>query len=254
MIRLTAGATVTEFVHSAARKAAERKLAEQRIWRRDAEAWNSFTAIFDAEPRCDVFISYAHADEPTVLRLVELISSRGARPHRCGREYARAIRVRTRSRGRPLHLNAPAAAELAGRHIDPREALGGAATIASLLAQLLGERAPVLRPDTLDGRAVRVSNRAAIFRPAPGPITRSLREDYAKLSQLTQRDIAVGPLGALLEGMSDPYAGFTGVWPNQSIGPATLAQNEAVGRAMTSVLTVVTGPPGTGKSQISPTS
>ena len=53
VIRLAAeaaGATVTEFVLSAARIAAERKLAEQRIWRLDAAAWDSFTAILDAEP------------------------------------------------------------------------------------------------------------------------------------------------------------------------------------------------------------
>lgn len=54
VIRLAAeasGSTVTEFVVSAARLAAERKLAEQRVWRLDATAWDEFSAMIDAEPR-----------------------------------------------------------------------------------------------------------------------------------------------------------------------------------------------------------
>lgn len=45
-----AGSTVTEFVIGAARRAAERKLAEQRIWRLDATAWDEFSKVIDQEP------------------------------------------------------------------------------------------------------------------------------------------------------------------------------------------------------------
>ena len=54
VIRLAAeasGSTVTEFVVSAARMAAERKLAEQRVWRLDAAAWDEFSTMLDADPR-----------------------------------------------------------------------------------------------------------------------------------------------------------------------------------------------------------
>lgn len=54
VIRLAAevsGSTVTEFVVSSARLAAERKLAEQRLWRLDATAWDAFTAVLDGEPQ-----------------------------------------------------------------------------------------------------------------------------------------------------------------------------------------------------------
>ena len=53
VIRLAAeasGSTVSEFVLSAARVAAERKLAEQRIWRLDAKAWDQFATALDADP------------------------------------------------------------------------------------------------------------------------------------------------------------------------------------------------------------
>ncbi len=54
VIRLAAqasGSTVTEFVLSAARFAAERKLAEQRLWRLDAAAWDEFSTMLDADAR-----------------------------------------------------------------------------------------------------------------------------------------------------------------------------------------------------------
>ena len=44
------GATVTEFVVAAARLAAEQRLADQRIVRLDADAWDHFAASLDTDP------------------------------------------------------------------------------------------------------------------------------------------------------------------------------------------------------------
>lgn len=62
VIRLAAeasGSTVTEFVVSAARLAAERKLAEQRVWRLDAAAWDQVSATIDADPRPEHVVQIA---------------------------------------------------------------------------------------------------------------------------------------------------------------------------------------------------
>ena len=44
------GATVTEFVVAAARLAAERRLADQRLFKLDAGAWDDFAAALDRKP------------------------------------------------------------------------------------------------------------------------------------------------------------------------------------------------------------
>ncbi len=49
-----AGSSVTEFVLTASRLAAERKLAEQRLWRLDAAAWDELVDVLDSPvPRRD---------------------------------------------------------------------------------------------------------------------------------------------------------------------------------------------------------
>lgn len=79
-------------------------------------------------------------------------------------------------------------------------------------------------------------------------VTQHLFNDLEALKNVRPEDLASGPLGAIL-GLcaSDSYPPAV---PSASALPSNLEQEAAITAAMESVLTVVTGPPGTGKSQV----
>lgn len=79
-------------------------------------------------------------------------------------------------------------------------------------------------------------------------VTQHLFNDLEALKNVRPEELESGPLGAIL-GLraSDSYPPAV---PSASALPSNLEQEAAITAAMESVLTVVTGPPGTGKSQV----
>ncbi len=110
----------------------------------------------------------------------------------------------------------------------------------------------VLKPDMLDGsRQGPVHNTAVLFQPGTSNATRSLRADYDDLSSWSSERIAASSLGPLLAAGRLPDADVVPrITFGPSIGQATLTQEEARQCSAKRRLTVVTGPPGTGKSQL----
>ena len=78
-------------------------------------------------------------------------------------------------------------------------------------------------------------------------ITRMLLEDLQEMR--SKPGLAAGTPAAVMLGQ-DPAPVASLPMPHPTVVPSTLAQDQAVASAMENVLTVVTGPPGTGKSQV----
>ncbi len=79
------------------------------------------------------------------------------------------------------------------------------------------------------------------------PFTRLLVDDLDALRKKSVSELMVGPLGVLL-GQNRTLEGS--LHPTPAVVATTLEQERAICSAMSSNLTVVTGPPGTGKSQV----
>lgn len=102
---------------------------------------------------------------------------------------------------------------------------------------------------SLGGRSAQLRCEAAVFRPEPsGGIVYHLTRDLAALTRLGAKvaDTALGALVADEPLAADPRAPR----PLPLVLPANSEQELAIDAALTSRLTVVTGPPGTGKSQV----
>jgi len=108
-----------------------------------------------------------------------------------------------------------------------------------------------LDPHSLVGfrRTKRISNCALAWaaQPGGGPYIRSLVKELEQMLQL-RTPFDQGPLGVLL-GTRPQQTGFD-LAPTPAVLATTLEQERAICSAMTATLTVVTGPPGTGKSQV----
>lgn len=78
-------------------------------------------------------------------------------------------------------------------------------------------------------------------------ITRMLLEDLDELLNSPEL-LSTGPAAVMLGQQPAPVSALPE--PHPSVVPSTLAQDQAITSAMNNVLTVVTGPPGTGKSQV----
>ena len=78
-------------------------------------------------------------------------------------------------------------------------------------------------------------------------ITRMLLEDLEEMLNEPEL-LRSGPAAVMLGQAPAPAAALPK--PHPTVVPSTLAQDQAVASAMENVLTVVTGPPGTGKSQV----
>lgn len=93
-----------------------------------------------------------------------------------------------------------------------------------------------------------VANAAIAFVGEPALTTRSLLADLGELLALPPEELRRGPLGVLLSAVSAPPPPVPR--PQPTIVPSNLSQERAVTAALESVFSVVTGPPGTGKSQV----
>lgn len=93
-----------------------------------------------------------------------------------------------------------------------------------------------------------VANTAMIFVGERAFMTRQLVDDLEELLHATESALRQGPLGTLLMSVLAPMA--PAPEPQPSILPTNLSQDRAITASLTSEFTVVTGPPGTGKSQV----
>ncbi len=163
---------------------------------------------------------------------------------------------------------APGALELLGLGLEERERLAelieGSSQVAegtsprdrlqvrmNLLQETgLFESLPAIDPDNLSsiGQAVSVFNSIVALPFERSPYVRALLVDLAKLGDETPEMLEAGPLGVILEGENARPA--SGTTPEPTILPSNYSQDVAVAGSRQSVLSVVTGPPGTGKSQM----
>lgn len=93
----------------------------------------------------------------------------------------------------------------------------------------------------------KLCNAAALFLPSDTPYTKAAADDLARLSQLAEPTLEATALGPLLRDDARPRGAPRRLIP---AGPLTENQFEAAASALTEPLTVITGPPGTGKSQV----
>jgi len=91
-------------------------------------------------------------------------------------------------------------------------------------------------------------NRCLVVQGARSPYTQGLETELARLAQVGEPQSAGTALGDWLRGA--PPEGETPGDPLLEVLPLNEEQREAIRQALASRLTVVTGPPGTGKSQL----
>lgn len=94
-----------------------------------------------------------------------------------------------------------------------------------------------------------IYNRAVILAGERSPYTQGLESELKDLSAKAATDLAGTALGAWLSGEFGPSEA-PGQEPLLEVLPMNSEQRAAVQSALTKPLTVVTGPPGTGKSQV----
>jgi very-short-patch-repair endonuclease len=93
-----------------------------------------------------------------------------------------------------------------------------------------------------------IYNRAILFAGTRSPFTYGLEVELRKLAQLDERAIQDTALGGWLRG--DIGAPAFDDRPVLEVVPSNTEQRQAVVQGLSAPLTVVTGPPGTGKSQV----
>jgi very-short-patch-repair endonuclease len=97
--------------------------------------------------------------------------------------------------------------------------------------------------------AAGIYNRAVLFAAPRSPFTYGLEVELRKLAQLEEDAVASSALGLWLRGESVD-AKPPDEFPILELLPLNSEQRQAVVQGLTAPLTVVTGPPGTGKSQV----
>ncbi|MDR7450010.1 MAG: AAA domain-containing protein [Armatimonadota bacterium] len=105
-----------------------------------------------------------------------------------------------------------------------------------------------LEPERLSHLQRGVSNTAVFYAAERGPVIRNLVEDLEELCRLPVARLRQGPLGVLLGAVAAPSPPPGA--PQPAVVPTNIAQDRAVTAALSCPFTVVTGPPGTGKSQV----
>ncbi len=103
-------------------------------------------------------------------------------------------------------------------------------------------------PRSISQSGSTTSNTAAFFVARGVGFTRNLLQELDELANVPGSQLREGPLGAMLG--HTQVAPPPGPQPHASVLPTTLAQDRAITSGLTNVLTLVTGPPGTGKSQV----
>jgi hypothetical protein len=130
----------------------------------------------------------------------------------------------------------------------PSEALAeGLNALASLGVTLDVEALDSSRLQPVDPEEGTV-NAAVLFVAERGRATGNLLRDLDAMARLSDAELGRGPLGILLGARANRQSDAIAVYP--SVVESNLAQDRAVFRGMTDELAVVTGPPGTGKSQV----
>lgn len=90
---------------------------------------------------------------------------------------------------------------------------------------------------------------AVLFVGQRAVVTRQLLEDLEELRQKPVKDLQRGPLGVILSNKAADQ-GTLALQPQPSVVPTNFSQDQAISAALERNVTVVTGPPGTGKSQV----
>lgn len=93
-----------------------------------------------------------------------------------------------------------------------------------------------------------LSKTSILYAAERAAVIHHLVEDLEELAETPVEQLRSGPLGILLGAQPSPHA--VPPSPQPSILPTNLAQDEAISNALARSFTVVTGPPGTGKSQV----
>ena len=96
-----------------------------------------------------------------------------------------------------------------------------------------------------------IYNRAIVLMSEREPYTQGLEKELRKLSQLPASKYADTALGKLLAGdVATPGEAWRPDGPLMEVLPMNAEQRQAVAVALTNPATIITGPPGTGKSQV----
>jgi very-short-patch-repair endonuclease len=104
-------------------------------------------------------------------------------------------------------------------------------------------------PSLAELRSQGIYNRAVLFAAGRSPFTYGLETELRKLAQLDEAAVRESALGVWLRGESvaaEPAEDH----PILELLPLNTEQRQAVVQGLSAPLTVVTGPPGTGKSQV----
>ena len=115
-----------------------------------------------------------------------------------------------------------------------------------------------IEPETLGNLSTPLSelhkqgifNRAVVMMVERSNITIGLEQELQDLAKLSESDYVDTVLGNLLRGEIHSRDSFTNDTPLLEVLPMNSEQRQAVQAGLTQRLTVVTGPPGTGKSQV----
>lgn len=139
----------------------------------------------------------------------------------------------------------------AAQRPDGSEEVGEAERLLRLLVdwQLVPSRAANPTRSRLgDGPGVKYCAAVIASSGESSAIIRRLVAEFEELKALPVSQLRAGPLGVLLGAV--PAASYPAAEPTPSVLACNVEQEEAVSAAMACPLTVVTGPPGTGKSQV----
>lgn len=95
-----------------------------------------------------------------------------------------------------------------------------------------------------------IYNRAVIVMAEKSPFTQGLEKELRDLAQLPESSYAHTALGRWLNGNTKTEIPTSDLPPLLEVLPMNMEQRQAVAAALTQPVTIITGPPGTGKSQV----
>ncbi|WP_298165310.1 AAA domain-containing protein [Novosphingobium sp.] len=95
-----------------------------------------------------------------------------------------------------------------------------------------------------------IYNRAVIIMAEKSPFTQGLEKELRDLASLPERDYVNTALGRWLKNQKLDETETTVSMPLVQVLPMNSEQRQAVAAALTQPVTIITGPPGTGKSQV----
>jgi len=109
------------------------------------------------------------------------------------------------------------------------------------------------RPPMAQLNSAGIYNRAVIIMAERSPFTQGLEKELRDLARVPEDKLAGTALGQWLKGAETSTKGTPGKLassPILEVLPMNTEQSQAVARALKTPMTVITGPPGTGKSQV----